>query len=64
MDTDRDLFLVSIFTFLTVSLWIFFELVNTTKTSTVPLTVQQVITPLNSTINIEILTELNERKVY
>lgn len=64
MDNDRDLLLVSVFTFLTVSLWIFFELVKTTKTTTVGTTVQQVITPFSSHIDTDILKALESRKNY
>ena len=35
--TDRDMLLVSVFTFLTVSLWIFFELVKRQLQSYPPL---------------------------
>lgn len=61
MDSDRDLLLVSVFTFLTVSLWVFFELVKTTKTTTVTQTVQQVITPFSSTLETDIV-DILERK--
>lgn len=64
MDNDRDLLLVSVFTFLTVSLWIFFELVKTTKTTTVAPTVKQVITPFSPTIDTDILTIVNNRLRY
>lgn len=61
MDNDRELLLVSVFTFLTVSLWVFFELVKTVKTTTVSSTVQQVITPFSSTIDTSILDMLEKR---
>lgn len=64
MDNDRDLLLVSVFTFLTVFLWIFFELVKTTKTTTVTPTVQQVITPFSPKLDTDILKVLDNRKVY
>lgn len=64
MEQDRDILLVSVFTFFTVLLWIFFELVKTVKTTTVTPTIQQVITPLTSKIDTNILTILEERRTY
>lgn len=64
MDSDRDIVLISVFTFLTVSLWVFFEFVKTVKTTTVSSSVQQVITPFSSTIDADILTEIANRKTY
>lgn len=63
-ESDRDLLLVSIFTFLTVLSWVFFELVKTIKTTTVEAPVQQIIKPLNPTIDTAILDTLRERKSY
>jgi hypothetical protein len=63
-ESDRDLLLVSIFTFLTVLSWVFFELIKTVNTSTVKEPVQQVIKPLNPTLNPEILSELIQRDNY
>jgi hypothetical protein len=64
MDNDRDLVLVSVFTFLTVSLWVFFELVKTTKTTTVTTDVQKIITPFSPTIDTDTLTNLVNRKSF
>lgn len=64
MDNDRDLLLVSVFTFLTVLLWISFELIKTVKTTTVAAPVQRVITPLSATIDMQIISQLKERKTY
>lgn len=64
MDNDRDILLVSVFTFLTVLSWIFFELVKTAKTTTVTSTVKQAITPLNPTLDTGILSVLQEKRVY
>ncbi len=61
MDEERDLLLVSIFTMLTIFLWVFFELVKTTKTSTIARPVQQVVSPLSSKIDVSILEELEAR---
>ncbi|MEK7065625.1 MAG: hypothetical protein AAB961_01410 [Patescibacteria group bacterium] len=64
MDSDRDIVLISVFTFLTVCLWVFFEFVKTVKTTTVSSSVQQVITPFSPTIDADILTEIANRKIY
>lgn len=64
MDSDRDIVLISIFTFLTISLWVFFEFVKTVKTTTVTSTVQQIILPLVPTLDNDILTIVANRKVY
>lgn len=62
MNNDHDLLLVSIFTFLTVLLWVFFELVKTSNTTTVTTNVQNIITPFNPTIDADTLTILSNRK--
>lgn len=64
MENDKDLLLVAVFTFLTVSLWITFELVKTVKTTTVASPVQQIVTPLSAAIDIDLLTKLKERPTY
>jgi len=63
-NNDRDLFLISVFTFITVFLWIAFELIKTTKTSTVSTSVQQLSAPISSTIDTDTLNVLNSRKQY
>lgn len=64
MDNDRDILLVSVFTFLTIVLWVFFELVKTAKTSTTSTSVQQLIVPFQSTLDTDILKSLKDRKTY
>lgn len=64
MENDRDILLVAILTFITVSLWIFFEFVKTTNTSTISSDLQQVLTPLNSSVDTSVLSILGERKIY
>ncbi len=64
MENDRDLLLVSVFTFLTVALWISFELIKTAKTTTVTAPVQQIVTSLSATIDTQIISQLKERKTY
>lgn len=61
---DRDILLVSVFTFLTILSWILFELIKTVKTTTVTASVQQVITPMSPNIDTSIFTVLKERRTY
>lgn len=64
MENERDLFLISLFTFLTVSSWIFFELVKTTKTTTIPQTIPKILAPLSPTLDTEVFSLLQERVTY
>lgn len=64
MDNDRDILLVAIFTFLTVFAWIFFELIKTSKTSTITQSTQQLIMPIQTTIDTGTLDKLNQRQIY
>lgn len=64
MDNDRDLLLISVFTFFTVSLWIFFELVKTAKTTTISQTTQQIIVPFTPIIDTDTLEVVRQKKVY
>jgi len=63
-NNDRDLFLISVFTFITVFLWITFELIKTTKTSTVSSSMQQLSASMSATIDTDTLNVLNSRKRY
>ncbi len=62
MKTDKDIFLISIFTFITVALWIAFELTKTTKTSTVTTRTQEIIKPLTPSIDTGTLDLLELRR--
>lgn len=64
VQSDRDILLVAVFTFLTVSLWIFFELVKTAKTTTVTSAVRQTIGPFSPTIDTVTLDQLTKRTTY
>lgn len=64
MENERDLFLIALFTFFTVSCWIFFELIKTTKTSTVPQTVAKILTPLSPNLDTSVFDELQKRTLY
>lgn len=64
MEEDRDLLLISVFTFITVTLWITFELIKTVKTTTLTPTTQQIVVPLSAEIDIDTLTTVMESKTY
>ena len=64
MKSERDLFIASIFIFLTVVSWITFELLKTTKTSTTPTTTQQLIVPLTPNVDVDTLKLLEAKKAY
>lgn len=64
MDNDRDLLLISIFTFFTVCLWVTFELLKTYKTTTVSQSTKQIVVPLTAKIDVDTLTNILNRKVY
>lgn len=64
MRSDRDILLVSVFTFVTVVIWIFFELVKTTQTSTITKVTEQMLTPLPKEIERNVLSFLEERQPY
>lgn len=61
MSNDRELLLLALFTFVTVSMWITFELVKTVKTTTVTTEVQQIVTPLTPKLDIDVLSTLKKR---
>ncbi|EKD87409.1 MAG: hypothetical protein ACD_36C00092G0002 [uncultured bacterium] len=63
MDNERDLLLISLFTLFTVSFWIFFELIKTTKTSTVPATVSKILVPLSPTLETDVFESLEKRSL-
>ncbi len=64
MDNDRDILLISVFTFITVSLWITFELLKTVKTTTLTPSAQQIVVPLSPDIDTETLTIVTNSKTY
>lgn len=64
MHSDRDILLVSVFTFLTILSWILFELIKTVKTTTVTANVEQIITPLSPKIETQIFTTLQNKQTY
>lgn len=64
MEEDRDLLLISVFTTLTILLWVFFELVQTTKTSTVARPLQKAVLPLSSKIDTSVLDLLGTKQTF
>jgi hypothetical protein len=61
---DRDLVLISVFTFFTVTLWIVFEVLKTVKTTTVSSTTAQIVVPLSPKIDSQTITILENKKVF
>lgn len=64
MKSDRELFFISLFTFVTVLSWIFFEFIKTTKTSTVTPAVSQIIAPFTPTLDTDTLDILEQKKKF
>ncbi|OGG34458.1 hypothetical protein A2363_00410 [Candidatus Gottesmanbacteria bacterium RIFOXYB1_FULL_47_11] len=62
--TDRDLLLISVFTFFTVSLWVVFEVLKTMKTSTVSQATTQIVVPLSPKIDTNTIQVLLNKKQY
>ena len=61
---DRDLLLISVFTFFTVTLWVFFEVLKTVKTTTVTPQVTQIIVPLSPKLDTQVLQTIVTKKQY
>lgn len=64
MENDKDLLLVAMFTTLTVVMWVTFELVKTSKTTTVANPVQKAIAPFSPKVDTDMFTILSERRTY
>lgn len=63
-ESDRDLLLISVFTFFTVLLWITFELLKTIKTTTVRTEVQQIVVPFDPKIDTDTINAVNNLRMY
>ena len=61
---DRDLLLISVFTFFTVTLWVFFEVLKTIKTTTVTPQVTQTIVPLSPKLDSQVIQTIMTKKSY
>ena len=62
--SDRDLLLISVFTFMTVTLWVFFEILKTVKTTTVSSTTTQIVLPLDPKIDTQVVQLVESKKYY
>ena len=62
--TDRDLVLISVFTFFTVTLWVFFEVLKTVKTTTVTATTTQIVQTLNPKLDTQTLNAIAAKQQY
>ena len=61
---DRDLLLISVFTFFTVTLWVFFEVLKTVKTTTVVPQATESIIPLSPNLDVQVIQTIEKRKQY
>lgn len=61
MKNDRDIFIISLFTFLTVVSWITFEFLKTTKTTTVASNIQELVVPLDPVLDMDTLKILEQK---
>lgn len=61
---DRDLLLISVFTFFTVTLWVFFEVLKTAKTTTVTASTTEIVLPLNPKIDAQTVQTVANKKQY
>lgn len=59
---NRDVIIVSIMTLITVVSWMVFEVIYTTKKSTITAVVAQQIKPINSSFDVKFLQVLKERQ--
>jgi hypothetical protein len=64
MQEDRDLLLVAVFTALTIALWIFFDLVQTTRTTTISAPLQESVSQFSPNIDSKIFDTLESRQTF
>ena len=62
MRSDKDILIISIFTFLTVITWIFVDFVKTIETPVQTNVSEELLAPLPETIDTGILDELESRR--
>jgi len=62
--SDRDLLLISVFTFFTVTLWVFFEVLKTIKTTTVTSSTTQIVETLDPKLDTQTIQSLAGKKYY
>lgn len=61
---DRELLLISVFTFFTVTLWVCFEVLKTVKTTTITPQVTQTVIPLSPTLDSQVFQTIASKKEY
>jgi hypothetical protein len=64
MQKEREILLLSIFTFLTILLWIVFELTKTYKTTTITSNTTNLIKPFNPKIDVSLIESISKRVSY
>jgi hypothetical protein len=62
--SDRDLLLISVFTFFTVFLWVFFEVLKTVKTTTVSPQVTRSVVPFSPKLETEVIQTISAKRQY
>lgn len=61
---ERDLLLISVFTFFTVTLWVFFEILKTAKTTTISPSTTQIVQTLDPKIDSQTVEAIASKKEY
>lgn len=64
MRSDKDVFIITVFTFITVITWIFVDLVKATNTPADTDVPQSLLAPLPEKIDITVLDEIEGRTIY
>lgn len=63
-NSDRDLLLISVFTFITVAIWVFFEILKTVKTTTITASTTQIVQVLDPKIDMQTVQTIATKKQY
>ena len=64
MRSDKDVFIVTLFTFITVVTWIFVDFVKTSQAPAKTEVPKSLLNPLPDKIDLTILDEIEKRAVY
>lgn len=62
--SERDLVLISVFTFFTVVLWVFFEVLKTVKTTTISQSTSQIVQTLDPKLDTQTIQTIASKKEY
>lgn len=62
--SERDLVLISVFTFFTVTLWVFFEVLKTAKTTTISASTAQIVQTLDPKLDTQTIEAIASKKEY